>query len=130
MTTAPALPALDTLDDEELHSLYTEAGRILRERSEADLPAVVLEALREALAEEGDTREPMRAVFSTTKWDNGHFWYAGGAQVTFTDGSTDSVDIDDTHADEALTGHASYLDPLDSSDTLTVVFEPPTVQLG
>ncbi|MFD9395008.1 hypothetical protein ACFWBB_31050 [Streptomyces sp. NPDC060000] len=132
MTTAPALLALDTLDTDELSSLYAEAGRILQERSEAELPAVILEAIREVLAEDGDTRKPLRAVFSTTEWENGYFWYADGARVTFFDGRTEEIEtVDLSSADEALTDHVSYLvDPLDSTDTLTVVFEPPTVQMG
>ncbi|MFF7415665.1 hypothetical protein [Streptomyces lydicus] len=124
-------PALDTLDDEELLRLYQEIGRILRERGERELPAVVLEAIREVLTENGDTREPVQAAFATTKWDNGYFWAAGGAQVTYADGSTGSVDIDDTDADEALSDHAVYQSgSLDSGDTLTVVFQPPTVQMS
>ncbi|MFI8206655.1 hypothetical protein [Streptomyces sp. NPDC085937] len=134
MTSATVLPALDTLEDHELQTLHAEVGRILRERIEADLPAVILEAIREALAEDGDTRTPLRARFSTTKWDNGYFWYAAGARVTFFDGKTEEIetlDLDDTGADEALSDHASYqVDPLDSSDTLTVTFEPPSVRMS
>lgn len=130
MTSAPALPALDTLEDHELQTLHDEAGRILRERIRTDLPGLIRDAIREALAEDNDTREPVRAEFSTTEWDNGHFWYAGGAKVTFTDGTTDTVDLDHTKADEALTDLASYaVDPLDSTDTLTVTFDPPSVRL-
>ncbi|MGW4087033.1 hypothetical protein ACWEGS_28775 [Streptomyces sp. NPDC004822] len=134
MTSAPALPALDTLDDHELATLHAEAGRILRERTEAELPAVVLEAIREVLAENGDTRTPLRARFSTSEWDNGYFWYAAGARVTLFDGKSDEVetlDLDDTAADEALNEHASYqVDPLDSTDTLTVTFDPPSVRMS
>ncbi|MGW2496194.1 hypothetical protein ACWCV2_17050 [Streptomyces pseudogriseolus] len=134
MSSATTLPALDTLDDHELQTLHAETGRILRERIEADLPAVILEAIREALAEDGDTRTPLRARFSTSEWDNGFFWYAAGARVTLFDGKTEEIetlDLDETDADEALNEHASYqVDPLDSTDTLTVTFDPPSVHIS
>ncbi|GAA5070579.1 hypothetical protein [Streptomyces similanensis] len=134
MTTAPTpLIDLEALDDHELDSLYSKAGQILQVRSEAALPAVVLEAVRETLAEDGDTRRPLRAVFSTSKWDNGYFWYAAEVRVTLFDGRTEeieTVDLDDTDAETALTDHVSYLaEPLDSCDTLTVTFQPPTVAM-
>lgn len=132
MTTAPALPALETLDTDTLSSLYNEAGRILLERHEGDLPAMVLEVIREALAEDGDTRKPLRAVFHTTEWDNGYFWAPSSARVTFFDGRTEEIEtVDLSGADEVLTDHVSYLvDPLDSTDTLTIRFQPPTVRMS
>ncbi|MCG8971823.1 hypothetical protein [Streptomyces sp. CL12-4] len=131
MTTA-ALPALDALDDEDLNRLFTQAGSILLKRSEAGLPAVILETIREALAEDDDTRKPLRAVFTTSKWDNGYFWYTDGARVTLFDGKTEEIEeIDLSGADDVLSDHVSYLvDPLDSTDRLIVVFEPPTVEVA
>ncbi|GAA2439301.1 hypothetical protein [Streptomyces glaucus] len=131
MSSATTLPDLDTLDDHELANLHSEAGRILRERIEAELPTTIRDSIRETLDEDDDTRTPVRAVFTTTKWDNGYFWDESGAEVTFSDGSTDTLDLDDTEADEALIEHQSYLvDPLNSSDTLTVTFDPPSLHVG
>ena len=93
---------------------------------------MILEAIREVLAETGDTRKPLRARFSTTEWENGYFWYADGARVTFFDGSTEEIEtVDLSGADEVLSDHVSYLvDPLDSTDKLTVRFQPPTVEMN
>ncbi|MFE1206396.1 hypothetical protein ACFW5V_32435 [Streptomyces sp. NPDC058762] len=131
MPSAPTLPALDSLDDYELNRLFTEAGSILLKRSEAGLPAAILETIREALDEDGDTRKPLRAVFTTTKWDNGYYWYPDGARVTLFDGKTEEIEeMDLSGAEDALTDHVSYLvDPLDSTDSLTVTFDPPSASV-
>ncbi|MDI3101968.1 hypothetical protein QJ054_33580 [Streptomyces sp. AN-3] len=128
MLSAPALPALDTLDDYELNRLFIAAGDLLLKRSEAGLPAVILDVLREALAEDNDTRKPLRVAFTTTKWDNGYFWYSDSARVTLSDGKTEEIEqMDLSGADEALTDHVSYLvEPLDSTDRLIVTFDPPS----
>ncbi|MEU2969019.1 hypothetical protein ABZ687_29080 [Streptomyces ardesiacus] len=134
-TEAPAaapLPVdLAQLDDHELNSLYSEAGRILLERCQAELPAAILEPIQEALDEDDDPRKPLRVVFTTTKWDNGYFWYPDGARVTLFDGKTQEIEeMDLSGADDILSDHVSYLvEPLDSTDQLVVRFEPPSVYM-
>lgn len=134
MTTSPALPALDTLDDGTLYRLINDAGQILLARSEAELPAVVLETIREQLAEDNDTRTPLRAVFTTSEWDNGFFWDTAEVKVTVFDGRTEehvSLDLDETHAAEVLADHAGLQDdPLGDTDRLTVTFTPPSARMS
>ncbi|MFF8696323.1 hypothetical protein ACF08W_29330 [Streptomyces sp. NPDC015144] len=127
--TTPLLDNLAALDDHDLLDLRAKAQDLLRERNGAALAGVVLNVLRDVLAETGDTRTPLRVAFVTTEWDNGHFWYPEAARVTFFDGSTEEIEtVDLSGADDELTDHASYQpEPLNGFSQLVITFEPPAV---
>ncbi|MEU9925071.1 hypothetical protein AB0H51_27950 [Streptomyces griseoluteus] len=122
--------ALAALDDDVLIRLHQVTASLMEAREEAALPAAVLESVRETLAEDGITLEPKSVEFFTTEWENGFFWCDSEATVTFADGSTTTVDLDGTEAEDALTDHASWQDRLTGSDRLTVTFDPPAALMA
>lgn len=59
--------------------------------------AVIADAARRAVAAQGypDDPTPVAVMFSAFDYENGWFLYAHSAEVTFADGSTDWVEIED-----------------------------------
>ncbi|MFD5856115.1 hypothetical protein [Streptomyces chartreusis] len=132
MTTPPVhcipLDSLSNLSNDDLTLLRNEADRLLNARNTIALPGLVLDAVRDALAEdEPEAPAPYSVRFTAKEWDNGLFWDEDDAEVTLADGSTRTLDLS-KHPEMpgALTDHASRAEPNDSS-TLTVMFEPPAV---
>jgi hypothetical protein len=126
MTSAFELSILDTLDDEELLKVYDAAQRILASRSEAVLPALALEAVKEACAEDKPAAHtPVSLEFATTEWDDGSFsWDEYEVTITLVDGSTRTLDLSG-HGQlrDALANHSSWNDDIDKDSTLTVSSE-------
>ncbi|MFF8618976.1 hypothetical protein [Streptomyces sp. NPDC015350] len=125
--TTPPLPIdLEQLPTDELSRLFRAAEEILRGRTTEQLPRMVRDEVREALAKnEPGTPAPVSAAFETTgDYDDGIFWDEENVRVVLTDGTTRDLNLSGpSELPGVLSDHAKDWKPGDRS-VLQVVFEP------
>lgn len=129
---APLPVDLEQLDDDTLLAVLHEANRVYDSRVKVKLPAAVLKAATDVLAEvEPNAPAPTTVVFSTTSWDDGYGWDGMDPKVILADGSVrEPFELDsDGHLRGLLADHADAND-LDADSVLRVSFNPPRVELN
>lgn len=151
MTNTPALSLPDDEDDldQTLAQLPTwqlslwasRIDAVLESRNAVALPGLVLDAIREVVAAEQAEiglvvpltvqPAPTSITFTTTSdHDNGIFWDESDPVVTFADGTTRTLDLDECgDLRDALSDHAEWVEP-QSDSTLRVTFTPPALYVS
>ncbi|MFD6783565.1 hypothetical protein [Streptomyces diastaticus] len=122
--TPPSLPDLGQLPTSEVCRILHEAQDILAARTEARLPGLAFDKVKEVLSETDPSAVPLSATFGTSAWENGVFWRDHEVHVVLTDGSTRVLDLSETlELSGVLADHSEYVGP-DSSDCLLITFDP------